>query len=73
MDKKELGLYSEQAAAMNEYMEVKYLLEALPKNQRIFGLVHYDFEPDNVFMMRKMRHVMLSILRANCITGLLLI
>ncbi|AKB29305.1 putative protein kinase [Methanosarcina siciliae T4/M] len=46
---KELGLYGAQTAAMNEYIEVKNLLETLPKNQKNFGLVHYDFEPDNVF------------------------
>lgn len=47
--KKELDLYDAQTAAMNEYMEVKHLLETLPKNQMNFGLVHYDFEPDNIF------------------------
>lgn len=53
--KKELGLYGVQTAAVNEYMEVKNLLEALPKNQRSFGLVHYDFEPDNIFYDEKNR------------------
>ncbi|AKB51036.1 putative protein kinase [Methanosarcina barkeri str. Wiesmoor] len=51
--KEELGLYGEQAAAMNEHAEVKHLLEALPKNQNTFGLIHYDFEPDNVFYDEK--------------------
>ena len=53
--KKELSLYGVQTLATNEYMEVKHLLGTLPKNQKNFGLIHYDFEPDNIFYDEKHR------------------
>ena len=41
--------YHAPASMLAEAAHVAALLEVLPKTRENFGLVHYDFEPDNVF------------------------
>ena len=41
--------YSAPQEMMQEWEAVKRELEALERSQESYGLVHYDFEPDNVF------------------------
>lgn len=41
--------YHAPECAAKEHEQVSALLAAMPKNEAVYGLVHYDFEPDNVF------------------------
>jgi Ser/Thr protein kinase RdoA (MazF antagonist) len=44
-----LSEFPEETAAKNELDVVKALLSKLPVSKENFGLIHYDFETDNVF------------------------
>lgn len=44
-----LASFSEEETARRELRIVSDWLEALPQDQNSFGLIHYDFETDNVF------------------------
>lgn len=39
-----------------EYLAVREALSGMPKEKHTFGLVHYDFEPDNVFLDGEICH-----------------
>lgn len=45
----ELGNHKNQAVALRECESVRQKLDALEKTPQNYGLVHYDFEVDNVF------------------------
>lgn len=44
-----LHTYPVKPCVLNELAAVRAALSALPKTPQTYGLVHYDFEPDNVF------------------------
>lgn len=46
---KELSNFSDEDLAMQETKLLKEFFSKLPKNEQIYGLVHYDFELDNIF------------------------
>ncbi|MBU5439206.1 phosphotransferase [Tissierella sp. MSJ-40] len=46
---KELLSFPNEAIAKQEAKILKEYLSKLPKNDQVFGLIHYDFELDNVF------------------------
>ncbi len=46
---KELSLHPGQEKALGECAEVAELLSRIPRSREVYGLIHYDFEPDNVF------------------------
>ena len=46
---KTLGKYHAPNKMLVEVAEVEQALDLLPQTNDSFGLVHYDFEPDNVF------------------------
>ncbi len=45
--------YNAPAPAFEESALINRRLSALPKNRGYYGLIHYDFEPDNVFFDEK--------------------
>lgn len=45
--------YNAPQCALSELIKVKEKLSELPINKESYGLVHYDFEPDNVFYDEK--------------------
>ncbi len=44
-----LSNFDNEVRAMQEVKVLKTFLSKLPKNQETFGLIHYDFELDNIF------------------------
>lgn len=51
-----LNAFSNQSAALKEYNNISKKFAALEKNNETFGLVHYDFEVDNVFYDKSKNH-----------------
>lgn len=49
--------------------EIKDIFQKLPRNKSNFGLIHYDFELDNVFYVENEKNILLLILAAVCIIG----
>jgi Ser/Thr protein kinase RdoA (MazF antagonist) len=45
----ELGQFKNEKSAFTELKLLKKVFSSVPKNAKIFGLIHYDFELDNVF------------------------
>lgn len=41
--------YNVPACALNELRAVQSVLRTLPQTSKNYGLIHYDFEPDNLF------------------------
>lgn len=48
-----LKMYGAPPVALNEAVLVRQMLDALPRSSATFGLIHYDFELDNVFYDEK--------------------
>lgn len=46
---KELSNFPDEVLAMQEVMLLKAYLKKLPRNSQTYGMIHYDFELDNVF------------------------
>ncbi|SCY55045.1 phosphotransferase enzyme family protein [Alkaliphilus peptidifermentans] len=46
---KELSSFSDETLAMQEIKLLKEFFSKLPKNEQTYGMVHYDFEMDNIF------------------------
>lgn len=44
-----LGRMPEESAALQEADLIEEMLCKLPRTQETYGMIHYDFEPDNVF------------------------
>jgi len=55
---KVLAEYNAPANVILELEEVKKELADFPIRDDNYGLIHYDFEQDNVFMMIKQSHVL---------------
>lgn len=51
-----LTAYAAPKAALAELNDVRAALDALPRTAQTFGMVHYDFEPDNVFWDEETQH-----------------
>lgn len=46
---RELSQLASNSEALDELVEIRKQLSQLPQHNLVYGLIHYDFEPDNVF------------------------